>query len=294
MATGVLKGTDMIKKKFIEKRIQELTDGYMVTDAVFMRDYSADTNTVIYEENPNGLTDFHNENEVEERVEGGGYPRIGDTAEQKQAVVKDYGLEALVTYDAIRFNRINSINRAYIKLGNSLIKFVDNKGLKALTDNYNAASAKINTLAAGVGWAGSTADPFADLMKAKSKVDSAGYIANLALIHPEDWTNALINKNFREALDEDVPADRKIVHAGIMYGQVAGLTVVAARNITKGNVWVGQDQVVGNRHETSNGVEISVYDDRPGFEKSSKVVSSYREIEHVLTDPKAGCLVTAV
>jgi hypothetical protein len=291
MATGVLLGTEMVRKKFIEKRVRELTDGYMVTDAIFMRDPS-DTPSIVYEEHTNGLNDWEAESEVEERKESGSYPRIGMDAAEKQALVKDYGLEVLVTYEAIRFNRIASIDRAYIKLGNSLIKFVDKRGLNALTDSYNAASSKINTVAAGAAWS-AAADPFADLISAKSKADTFGYIANVALVHPEDLTNALKNKDFRQELDKDVPSDRKIVKSGILAGQVAGLTVIVARNITKGNVWVGQDQVVGNRSETSNGNDIDTYKDG-NSKKASTVVSAFREVEHYLTDPKAGTLLSGV
>lgn len=292
MSTGVLMGTEMVKTRFIERRIKELTDGYMVTDAIFMRDGS-DTPSIAYEETANGLNDWENAGEVEERVEGGQYPRISITAKEKQVLIKDYGLEVLVTYEAIRFNRISSINRSYILLGNSLIKYVDTRGLKALTDNYNAASNRIHTLGAGAQFSSGTADPFGVLMSAKAKVDDSGYLANTALISSTDWTNALKNKEFRSEVDKDVPVERKIVRSGLLAGQVAGLTVVIARNMQPGHIWVGQDQVVGNRSETNNGVEIDTYKETQN-KKASTVVSAFREVEHYLTDLKAGCLVSGI
>jgi hypothetical protein len=292
MANHVLTGTEMVKTRFIEKRIKELTDGYMVTDAIFMRDAS-DTQSITFEEQSNGLNDYEAADQVEERTEEGSYPRIGLDAQTKQTMIKDYGLEVLVTYEAIRFNRISSIDRAYIKLGNSLIKFIDDKGLKALTDNYNAASERIHTYGAGAEFASGTADPFGVLLSAKAKVDDSGYLANTALISSTDWTNALKNKEFRQELDKDVPTERKIVKAGLLAGQVAGLTVVIARNMQPGHIWVGQDQVVGNRSETSNGVEIETYKNGQS-KKASTVVSGFREVTHYLTDLKAGCLVSGI
>lgn len=292
MASNVLTGTEMVKTRFIQKRIQELTDGYMVTDSIFMRDAS-DTPSIVYEETSNGLNDYEASGEVEERTEEGTYPRIGLDAETKQALIRDYGLEVLVTYEAIRFNRIASIDRAYIKLGNSLIKFVDTKGLQVLTDNYNASSSRIHTHAAGTAFSSGSADPFGVFLSAKAKVDDSGYMANTILINSTDWTNALKNKDFRQEVDRDVPADRKIVRSGLLAGQVAGLTVVIARNMQQGRAWVGQDQVVGNRSETNNGVEIETYKNG-NSKKASTVVSGFREVEHYLTDLKAGCLISGL
>lgn len=292
MATQVLTGTQMVQVRFIERAIKELTDGFMVTDAIFMRDGS-DTPSVAYEEAAAGMFDWESNLEVEERVENGSYPRIGMDATTKQILIKDYGLEALVTYDAIRFNRIGSINRAYIKLGNSLVKFVDKKALNVLTDNYNASSIKINTQAAAVTFSNAAADPFGVFLKAKAKVDDQGYLANTILISSTDWSNAMANSAFRQEVDKDVPTERKIVKSGLLGGQVAGLTVVIARNMTPGFAWVGQDQVVGNRSETNNGVEIDTYKDG-NSKKANTVVSAFREVEHYLTDLKAGCLVSGI
>jgi hypothetical protein len=198
-----------------------------------------------------------------------------------------------VTYDAIRFNRIGSINRAYIRLANSLVKFCDIRGLKALTDNYNASSTKVNTLAAANTFSSASADPFSTFLKAAAKVNDQGYVANTVLLSSTDWANALSNTAFRQELDRDVPPERKIVKSGLLGGQVAGLTVVIARNMTPGFAWVGQDQVVGNRSETNNGVEIDTY--KTGNQKKADtVVSAFREVEYYLTDLKAGTLVSGI
>jgi hypothetical protein len=239
------------------------------------------------------MLDWESNGEVEERTESGQYPRIGMDAATKSALIRDFGLEVLVTYDAIRFNRIGSINRAYIRLANSLVKFCDIRGLKALTDNYNASSTKVNTLAAANTFSSASADPFSTFLKAAAKVNDQGYVANTVLLSSTDWANALSNTAFRQELDRDVPPERKIVKSGLLGGQVAGLTVVIARNMTPGFAWVGQDQVVGNRSETNNGVEIDTY--KTGNQKKADtVVSAFREVEYYLTDLKAGTLVSGI
>lgn len=290
MASGVLLGTDMVKTRFIERTVKDLTDGYMIADALFMRDPS-DTPSISYEENPNGLNNDEKSGEVEQRTEGGSYPRIGLTAEAKQALIKDWGLSAVISYEAVRFNKISSINRSYITLSNSVVKFVDSRGLNALTDSYNAASTKINTLSVANAWSTSTGDPFADLMRAAEKVNTAGYLANTAVVSYADWTNALVNKNFREMLDTDVPPERKIARKGVLVGQAAGLTILASRNLTAGNFAVCQDQVLGNRSETNNGVEIDSYKQGQS-KKADQIVDAFREVEFYLTDPKAVTLAT--
>lgn len=292
MANGVLLGSDMVGRRFIQRRIRDLSDGFIVTDAIFMRDPS-NTLAITYEENSLGLNADEKNGEVEQRKEGGKYPRIAISAETKQALIKDYGLSTLITYEAIKYNKIASIDRSFITLKNSVVRYVDIKGLRVLTDNYNTASTRINTLVAGAAWNAAGADHFGDLMRAKAKVDGKGYIANTAVVNPEDWTSALINKDFRDAMDKDIPAERKIVRSGMMGGHIAGLTIVLSANISKGFMWVGQDQVIGNRSETNDGVDVDVYKE-DNSAKASTVVDAFREVEHYLTDPLAGTLVSGL
>lgn len=289
MASGVLTGTQMVRKKFIEKRIKSLTEGWMVTDAI-LKVGQTDALSIYYEPNDDGLNNFDNEEDVEEREEMGSYPRIGMSTEEKQKMIKDYGLETLISWKAIKHNLINNIDRAYIRLGNSLMKFVDNLGLNTLTDGYNTASTKINTQAAGASWADAVnSDPFADLLKARNKVDDKGYVADTIAAHPDDWTNALLNKDFRQELDDDVPQSDRIVRSGLLKGKVSGMVGIAARNIQPGYVWVGARQMVGDRQQNTDGVEADSYKANNAT-KSPTIVSSFREFEDVLTDPKAGCL----
>lgn len=288
MASGVLTGTEMIKKKFVQARITELTEGYMVTDAIF-KAAPTDALSIVYEENTDGLNSWEASDEVEERTEMGQYPRIGMDAKEKQAMIKDYGLEVEISYNAIKHNKISSIDRAYMKLGNSLMKFVDTKGLEKLTDNYNTSSTRIHTQVAGVAWDQAGADPFSDFANAKAKVDGSGYVADIVAVNPLDWTKALTNKDFRQELDRDLSPNDKIVKSGILYGKIAGLVVVAARNLTPGHFWVGQKQMIGDRNENTSGVQTDSYK-KNNSTKSPTIVSSFREFEDVLTDPKAGCL----
>jgi hypothetical protein len=294
MASGVLTGTMMIKTKFIEGRIQELTDGYLITDKIFSID-NTDALSIVYED-PDSRTPS-DESQVEERTELGNYPRVGMSTQEKSAMIKDYGLSVLLSWNAITKNQISSINRAYIKLANSMMKFVDGLGLKVLTDNYNGSSTKIHTKTAGVAWSTTaTSKPFDDLMLAKAKVNGTpgeSYMADVALIHPEDMTNALLNENFRKELDTDLSNSDKIVRSGILRGKVAGLLLIEANNITKGNIWVGEREMVGTRHQNTNGVESDSYK-QDNSKKSAQVVSSFREFVDVLNEPKAGCLITGV
>lgn len=292
MASGVLTGTKMIKEKFIQKRVEELTDGYKVTDAIF-KAAPTDALSIVYEQQTGAES---SPEDVEERAEMGQYPRIGMDTDEKQAMIKDYGLEVMVSWKAVNKNQISTIDRAYIKLGNSLIKFVDSLGFKTLTDNYNASSTTINTQAAGAAWSEAGADPFADLMLAKAKVDNAAdqnYMANVAAVNPVDWTNALINKDFRALMDTDVSPNEKIVKSGMLKGKVGGLLIVAAHNIEQGNVWVGQTQMVGDRNENTNGIETDLYREN-NSKKAPYIVSAFREFVDTLTDPKAGTLLSGV
>lgn len=292
MASGVLLGTSMIKKQFIEARIKELTDGYKVTDAIFATE-NTDALSIVYEDPATQVPS--SDSDVSERNELGQYPRIGMETSEKSAMIKDYGLEILLSYNAVTKNQIASINRAFIKLSNSLVRFVDSAGLKVLTDNYNAASTKINTQAAGAAWSGGSADPFKDLLLAASKVNSQDnqYSANVALIHPEDLVNAMLVSSFRSAMDTDLAPEDKILRSGLIKGKVAGLILVEARNITKGSVWVGESQMVGTRYQNTNGIETDQYRTSQA-KKADYVVSAFREFTDVLQDPKAGTLLSGV
>ncbi|HDR3524350.1 hypothetical protein ACTFSJ_27800 [Bacillus cereus group sp. MYBK12-2] len=291
MATAVLTGTQMVKSSFAQYRIQELADGFMVTDSIFMKD-TTDALSIVWEENAEG----HNpsaEDEVEERGEFGEYPKIGMSTDQKSSMIRDYGLSILLSYNAVTKNQIASINRAYIKLSNSLIKFVDGLGLRTLTDNYNVSSSKINTQAAGVAWSDSSAKPLADFLKAKAKVDGAGYVSDVALVHTDDMTNLLLNDNFRKELDLSLSPEDKIVRSGLIKGKIAGLVLIEAKNLQKGKVWIGQKEMVGTRHQNTKGIETDSYRAN-NAKKADYIVSAFREFVDVMNEPKAGCLLSGV
>lgn len=288
MANGVLTGTMMVKTKFVEKRVLELTDGYMVTDSIFMTD-KTDALSIVYEVNTDATSA---ENEVEERNELGKYPRIGMSTDEKQAMIKDYGLGVLLSYNAVTKNQINSIDRAYIKLGNSLVKFVDVAGFNKLTDNYNMSSTTINTQV-GSNWADpATSKPFADVLLAAAKVNGSdnGYAANVAVFNPADLTNALLNETFRKEVDLTLNPSDKILRSGVIKGKIAGVLLVEARNMQKGYGWVGQREMVGTRFQNTNGFEYDSYR-QDNSQKSAYIVDGFREFVDVIQEPKAGTLV---
>jgi hypothetical protein len=288
MANGLLTGTSMVKTKFIEKRIVELTDGYLVTDQIFAKD-TTDALSIKYEQNTDPVSA---ENDVEERNEQGMYPRIGMSTDEKQAMIKDYGLGIELSYEAVTKNQISSIDRAYIKLGNSLVKFVDTLGLKKLTDNYNMSSTTINTLTAAVPWATTaTSKPFNDILLAAAPVNNHqnGYVANVAVFNPVDLTNALLNETFRKEMDTDLAPSEKILRQGVVKGKVAGVLLVESRNIQQGYGWVGQSDMVGTRHQAQDGFEYDSYRLNQS-KKAPYVVDGFKEFVDVLNEPKAGTL----
>lgn len=288
MANAVLTGTQMVKTKFVEKRVIELTDGYLVTDAIFKPDRT-DALSIVYEQ---AIDPIHAENEVEERAEKGQYPRIGMATDEKSAMIKDYGLGVELSWEAVNKNQISSIDRAYIKLGNSLVKFVDKLGFQKLTDNYNMSSTTINTVTAGTPWATTASSkPFNDILLAASKVNSSdnGYMANIAAFNPADLTNALLNETFRKEMDTDLAPSEKILRQGVIKGKVAGVLIVEARNMAAGYGWVGQTEMVGTRHQSTNGFEYDSYRANNSV-KADYLVDGFREFVDVLNEPKAGTL----
>lgn len=288
MANALLTGTSMVKTKFIANRIRELTDGYIVTDKIFDID-NTDALTIKYQVNSEPISA---ENEVEERNEIGSYPRIGMSTDEKMAMIKDYGLGIDLTWEAVTKNQIPTIDRAYVKLANSLVKFVDVMGLKKLTDNYNMASTVINTQTTANPWNNpSTSKPFNDILLATSKVNTTddGYVANVALFNPVDLTNALLNEQFRKELDTDLAPNEKILRSGVIKGKVSGVLIVESRNMQAGYGWVGQSKMVGTRHQNTNGFEYDSYRAGPNL-KANYRIDGFREFVDVLNEPKAGTL----
>jgi len=294
MASGQLTGTMMVKQKFIEGRIAELTDGYLITDKIFTID-NTDAVSIVYED-PGSRTPEASD-QVEERTELGTYPRVGMSTQEKSAIIKDYGLEVLISYNAITKNQISSISRAYTKLANSMMLFVDGKGLTTLTDNYNTSSTVINTQTAGASWNDTVnSKPFDDILLAASKVNGTvgeAYRADIAVVNPVDMTRALLNEKFRKELDTDLSNGEKIVRSGLLKGKVGGILFVEAPNMRQGFAWVGQRGMVGTRHQSTNGVQADSYK-RDNSVKSATVVSSFREFVDVLNEPKAGTLLSGL
>lgn len=288
MASATLTGTQMVKSKFIQGAIRKLTDGYTVTDAIFAEDRT-DALSITYEDPTEKTPDASDQ--VEERNEMGTYPRIGMSTAEKSAMIRDYGLEIMISYNAIKYNKIDNISRAYTKLSNSVIKFVDSLGLQTLTDNYNTGSTSINTQAAGVAWSDAGAKPFNDLLLSADKVNSQphGYNATVAVVNPSNITEAVLNDDFRKQLSEALTNEDKIVKSGAIKGKVAGLIIIASRNMREGFAWVGEPKVVGTRHENTNGVETDQYKVNNST-KSPTVVTAFREFVDTLQEPKAGTL----
>src|SRR4051794_38924521 len=93
------------------------------------------------------------------------FPRSGWTEAILTALVKKYGLEIPISFEAIRRNQIDQIQRALRKLANAVTKFVDTQAMSLLTTDP-----AIQTAAAAATWTASATTIISDLANARKLI----------------------------------------------------------------------------------------------------------------------------
>lgn len=156
------------------------------------------------------------------------------------AIVRKYGLETPISFEAIRRNSMDQIARAQRKLANGLTKFVDSKAMSLLLSDPD-----VLTQAASGDWSTTATDIISDIANARKKITDLdeGYDATTIVMNPAQELDLLLDADIRAALPRETGA------SAVQTGRapiILGLdTMLVTPQLTAGTVLILESKVVG-------------------------------------------------
>ena len=200
----------------------------------------------------------------------------GESAPKVAAVTK-WGGAAVLTYEAVRRDSRDTLNRELTKLRNTIVRKVDTVAIAAL----NAAPILADT---GTDWSDSTAgNPVLDLASARSQIDDQdmGYTADTVLINPAQYVDLISNTKVANSLPRDVVAANPIASGQL--GNYMGFTWYVTNRVPAGTAYILSSMMAGSLRD-----ELPLYSrpiDQP--ERERWLIQAARVTVPIVTDPKA-------
>lgn len=146
----------------VARRVATLVQQRYIADAVLKGRFNVEGGAITYESGE----PLFSEDDPRAIAPGGEYP-LTNTGNGTPSVAKTtkWGQDALVTDEAIKRLKINPVNRAFTKLVNQNVKYVDSVAMSAVASRVTA------TQAAAAAWSGATAEQILlDVMTARANV----------------------------------------------------------------------------------------------------------------------------
>lgn len=266
----------------VQRVMENLASQRFIADLLFSQG-GADGGAVIYDRVSE--QSLYTDRDVEEIEPGSEFPNVGaDDVEPLIAKVAKRGGQVQMTYEAVRRNNRDVLQRNLTKLRNTLVKKHD-----AVAINTLVADGDVLTAAASAVWSTASNDPFYDLMSAISEVEQQdlGYVVDLAMINPQERLSLTTNTKIREALPRESRVDNPLLS-----GALAGLAGIQN--------WVVSNRVPAGKCILANsGIVGSVRDEMPLYtrvinkeEVETWLIQAARVSVPVITDPKAAFIIT--
>lgn len=281
MADIILGQHPMLKKEFVDKRIKALLKDNFVADKLFTQ-ISVDALAIKFamedaDVDANGKPNY---DDVPEVGEGSNFDRIGLSEKERTAMIRKYGLEAVITYEMQKFGANGQIERAYRKLAMNVAKMVD-----VMAYNTIVNSSDTQGLAKAGGFWNDTVDGaenmIADLIDAKKALKPFGYMADTVVMNSELEAMMLKNKNIRDAFRQN-NTDVSLLRGYI--GDFMGLSFIVDDNIPlEDGLIVLQNKVIGDIAD-AEGLKTKTYNEESN---DRTIVRATRFTQAYLTDPKA-------
>lgn len=253
---------DLTRQRFIAERI--FASGDAVGGAVIYDQVTA--------------SELYTSRDVQAIEAGSEFPIVtsGETSPKVAAVTK-WGGAAVLTYEAVRRDARDILNRELTKLRNTIVRKVDTVAIAALD------AAPINT-DTGTDWSdGTNGDPILDLAQGRSVIDDAdlGYMADTILINPAQMVDLIGRKDVREALPRESLSGNPIAN-GQLNGFM-GYTWYVTNRVAAGTAYILASTMAGSLRD-----ELPLYSrviDQQ--ERERWLVQAARVTVPIVTDPKA-------
>lgn len=267
----------------VERVVRDLTKDKTIADYAFGQG-DAKNGAVVYSEILGGPADP--DRDVQVIAPGANFPSISESEEEeKMAKVAKYGGESWLTFEAIRRNDVDLLNKRLQNVKNRIIHAVNAVCVNALSQNDN-----VNKLVLTTAWSVASTDPVADLFAGKALIDDAelGYEGNLFIANPLDVQQYLLGrKDVREQLPKENPALNPVLAADL--GNLAGGEWIKSSTVKRGELWVVEKGVSGSVRDEEGGTKTNVYE-TPANQR--KYIQGWRSVVPIITDPKSVTKIT--
>jgi hypothetical protein len=275
----------LLKKEFVDRRIRDLIGHQFVADQLFTQT-DVDALSIKYmkeaDADENGRKAY---DEVPEVGEGSGFKRIGLDEEERQAMIRKYGLEAVITYEMQKFGSAGQFERAYRKLAMNVRKMVDTMAYKVAT---NKNSGILNSASGGWATGETPAETMIqELVDAKKEMKKFGYNADTAVISPEVEAIFIKEKAIRDAFRQN-NTDVALLRGYI--GDFMGLSFIVDENFNDNDVLLVQKKVIGDIAD-AEALRTKTYNEESN---DRTIARATRFTQAYLTDPKAVYLLEGV
>lgn len=268
----------------VQRVMADLTSQRFVADRLYSQG-DAQGGAVVYDRVSE--QDLFTDRDIEEIAPGAEFPNVGGTdPEPLVAKVAKRGGQVQISYEAVRRNNRDVLQRNLTKLRNTIVKKHDAIAVSTLL----ADSGVLSGNAAKV-WTDATSDPFGDLAEVISVIEQQdlGYMATMALINPQERVSLLKHKGIRDSL----PRENVSVNP-ILSGQLAGLAGiqnwVVSNRVPAGKVIIANEGIVGSMRD-----EMPLYTRVINKEETETwLIQAARVSVPVITDPKAAFVLSGV
>lgn len=259
----------------VTRVIEDLARERFLAERIFGKG-DAQGGAVIYDQVT--ASELYTDRDVQAIDAGSEFPIVssGESAPKVAAVTK-WGGAAVLTYEAVRRDSRDTLNRELTKLRNTIVRKVDTVAIAAL----NAAPILTDT---GTDWSDSTAgNPVLDLASARSQIDDQdmGYTADTVLINPAQYVDLISNTKVANSLPRDVVAANPIASGQL--GNYMGFTWYVTNRVPAGTAYILSSMMAGSLRD-----ELPLYSrpiDQP--ERERWLIQAARVTVPIVTDPKA-------
>ena len=222
----------------VTRVIEDLARERFLAERIFGKG-DAQGGAVIYDQVT--ASELYTDRDVQAIDAGSEFPIVssGESAPKVAAVTK-WGGAAVLTYEAVRRDSRDTLNRELTKLRNTIVRKVDTVAIAAL----NAAPILTDT---GTDWSDSMAgNPVLDLASARSQIDDQdmGYTADTVLINPAQYVDLISNTKVANSLPRDVVAANPIASGQL--GNYMGFTWYVTNRVPAGTAYILSSMMAGS------------------------------------------------
>lgn len=170
------------------------------------------------------------------------FPRTGWSEAILTAIVRKYGLEVPISFEAIRRNQLDQVARAERKLANAVTKFVDTTAMALLTTD-----ASVLTFSAAGNWTTASTTIISDIANARKLIQDQdeGYEADTMIVNGAQELGLLTNTTILNALPREGFATGNPLGLGRAVPVLGLQKILVSPQLAAGKVIIGMAKVTG-------------------------------------------------